>query len=58
MIAFTAASDSIPGQKETQNGRRVAKLSGQLAGIESCLSWRLFALSASPTAGFVPALRD
>lgn len=58
VMAFTADSDSVPGQKETQNGRRVAKLSGQLAVTESRLSWRLLALSASPTAGVVPALRD
>lgn len=57
VIAFTADSDGIPGQKETQTGRRVPKVSEQLAVIESYLSWRLLALSASPTAGIVPALR-
>lgn len=60
MIAFTADSDSIPGQKETQTGRRVAKVSEQLAVIEPHLSlfFFLLALSASPTACIVPALRD
>lgn len=38
MIAFTADSDSIPGQKETLTGRRVAKVSEQLAVIEPHLS--------------------